>query len=76
MNRIGSALVRRVNPRFAWSLALLSAVTLCVMPAPARAQEDPPARVGRIADIGGDVFHARLLTAASARARRTHRGSR
>lgn len=58
MNRIGSALVRRVNPHFAWSLALLSAFALCVMPAPARAQEDPPARVGRIADIGGEVFHA------------------
>ncbi len=55
--------LRRVNPFARIALATLVALTALVMcaavPAPARAaDDDPPSRVGRLAEVGGAVYLA------------------
>src|SRR5512135_3566943 len=60
MGRFVTALLRRIKPRGGLHEAAgaLALVAFAVAAPLAYAQDDLPTRVGRIADVGGELFHA------------------
>ena len=58
MDRMQATCRARAGAGWRMALGALAALALAFGAPPARAQDEPPARVGRIADLGGEVFHA------------------
>ena len=54
MNPVPASMLRRATAPFAWLACALAAVL--AFPVAARADDDLPARVGRVADVAGELF--------------------